>query len=77
MLSDIQSVRIRCGACYFFGLKNRIKHIDSTDDRQIDANIEVNARQKIGDAVTNLQRLGLRKSKQVDRFTVCPGWSPT
>jgi hypothetical protein len=54
----------------FFALKNWIKHMDSKDDRYIDANIEVSARQKLCNAVANLERLGLRKSKQVDRFSV-------
>ncbi|MGH8227251.1 MAG: hypothetical protein ACREU3_04985 [Steroidobacteraceae bacterium] len=51
-----------------FTLKNRIKHMDSKNDRYVDANIEVSARQKILDAVTNLERLGQRRSKPADRF---------
>jgi hypothetical protein len=52
-------------------LKNSIKHIDGTSDRYVDANIETSARQKIGDAVGNFERLGLTKSAQVRRFDEC------
>jgi hypothetical protein len=52
----------------FFKLKNTIKHMDGASDRLFDANIEVSARQKIGDAVSNLNKLGFDKSPQVLRF---------
>lgn len=52
----------------FFRLKNTIKHMDNQSDRYFDANIETGARQKIGDAIRNLERLGLTKSLQVRRF---------
>lgn len=52
----------------FFKLKNTIKHMDRKSDRYFDANIETSARQKIGDVVSNLERLGLAKSTQVRRF---------
>lgn len=52
----------------FFKLKNMIKHMDQQSDRYVDANIETSARQKIGDAVSNIERLGLTKSTQVRRF---------
>lgn len=52
----------------FFKLKNTIKHMDGQADRYFDANIETGARQKIGDAIGNLEKLGLAKSSQVLRF---------
>jgi hypothetical protein len=51
-----------------FRLKNTIKHMDGRADRFFDANIEDGARQKIGDAIGNLERLGIAKSSQVQRF---------
>lgn len=51
-----------------FGLKNALKHMDSEGDRFFEANIEVSARQKIGDAIGNIERLGIAKSVQVRRF---------
>ena len=51
-----------------FRLKNTIKHMDSEADRFFDANIEVSARQKIGDAIGNAMRLGIPKSPYVQRF---------
>lgn len=53
-----------------FRLKNTIKHMDGGADRFFDANIENNARQKIGDAIANAERLGITKSSQVKRFDV-------
>ena len=52
----------------FFRLKNTIKHMDNQADRYFEANIETDARQKIGDAVGNLEKLGLTKSSDVRRF---------
>lgn len=51
-----------------FKLKNTIKHMDNETERYFEANIETSARQKIGDAIGNLERLGLSKSQQVRRF---------
>ena len=51
-----------------FRLKNTIKHLDNEADRYFDANIEVNARQKIIDAIGNVVRLGMPKSPEVRRF---------
>jgi hypothetical protein len=51
-----------------FRLKNTIKHMDRESDRFFEANIEVSARQKIGDAIGNAVRLGITKSSQVLRF---------
>ena len=52
----------------FFALKNTLKHMDSAADGIFEANIETNARQKIGDAVRALEGLGLDKSAPVRRF---------
>ena len=51
-----------------FGLKNTIKHMDGEADRFFDANIEASARQKIGNAIGNAERLHIAKSSQVQRF---------
>lgn len=51
-----------------FRLKNTIKHMDGRADSFFDANIEDSARQKIGDAIGNVERLGIAKSPQVQRF---------
>jgi hypothetical protein len=51
-----------------FRLKNTIKHMDGKADRCLDATIENSARQKIGDAIGNVERLGIAKSPQVQRF---------
>lgn len=51
-----------------FRLKNTIKHMDNHVDRHFEANIETDARQKIGDAVSNLEKLGMVKSSEVRRF---------
>lgn len=51
-----------------FNLKNSMKHMDGPDDRYLDVNIETNARQKIGDTIGNLERLGVPRSQQVIRF---------
>jgi len=51
-----------------FRLKNTIKHMDGGADSFFDANIEDSARQKIGDAIGNVERLGIAKSLQVQRF---------
>jgi hypothetical protein len=51
-----------------FRLKNAIKHIDGGADRFFDTNIENSARQKIGAAIGNVERLGITKSPQVQRF---------
>ena len=52
----------------FFRLKNTIKHMDNEADRFFEANIEANARQKIIDAIFNLEKLSLDKSPDVRRF---------
>jgi len=54
-----------------FRLKNTIKHLDSHADQFFDANIEVAARQKIGDAIGNVEKLGLAKSTLIHRFNAC------
>jgi hypothetical protein len=51
-----------------FRLRNTIKHLDGETDRFFEANIEVSARQKIGDAIGNIERLSIAKSSQVRRF---------
>jgi hypothetical protein len=51
-----------------FRLKNTIKHMDGKTDRYFDANIEKSARQKIGDAIGNVERLGIARSPQMQRF---------
>jgi hypothetical protein len=51
-----------------FRLKNTIKHMDTGADRFFEANIEDSARQKIGDAIGNAERVGIAKSSQVKRF---------
>ena len=51
-----------------FKLKNSMKHMDGRNDRYLDANIETSARQKIGDAIGNLDRLAVPHSPQVVRF---------
>lgn len=52
----------------FFNLKNTIKHMDNKAGRYFEANIEMDARRKVGDAVSNLEKLGLAKSSEVRRF---------
>jgi hypothetical protein len=52
----------------FDRLKNTIKHMDSRSDRFFCANIEADARRKIGDAVNNLEKLKLPQSVEVTRF---------
>ena len=42
--------------------------MDGGADSFFDANIEDSARQKIGDAIGNVERLGIAKSLQVQRF---------
>jgi hypothetical protein len=60
-----------------FRLKNTIKHMDNEADRFFDANIEDSARQKIGDAVGNVVRLGLPKSTRSANSTlILPLQSP-
>lgn len=52
----------------FHMLKNTMKHMNSRWDQFFHANIQADARRKIGDAVDNLERLGLPKSIQVRRY---------
>jgi hypothetical protein len=51
-----------------FRLKNTIKHMYGRADRFFDTNIDDGARRKIGDAIGNLERLGIAKSWQVQKF---------
>jgi hypothetical protein len=53
---------------HLFRLRNSIKHMDREADRFFDVNIEVSARQKIGDAIGNVERLSIAKSSEVQRF---------
>ena len=48
--------------------KNSIKHMDSHEQRHVEANIEDEVRWKINDAISNYDKLEFAHSPNVDRF---------
>lgn len=48
--------------------KNSIKHMDSTNDRHVEVNIEDEVRWKIADAISNYDKLEFSYSPNIERF---------